>query len=216
MLVRVRLVAEIVKGRQKARVTQTEERIIRAATRLFIARGYQGTTLAQVADVAGVSPRTVYVRFGTKAELLKRATDVALVGDARPVDVAHRDWFQSALTARTLSARTSALAEGTADLMHRTGDLFEVLLQAQVTEPLLAEALQAGRAATRENVSAFVRVAADDGLLHTGADTDWLGETAAVVLHAETYLLLRRTRRWGDEDYRDWLLATLHRLIASA
>jgi AcrR family transcriptional regulator len=208
--------AEIVKGRQKARVAETEGRILRAATRLFIRRGYQGTTLAQVADAAGVSHRTVYVRFGTKAELLKRATDVALVGDTRPVDVAHREWFHTALTAQTLSARTSALADGTADLMQRTGDLFEVVLQAQVTEPLLAEALQAGRAATRENIRTFVQVAAADGLLHTSADIDWLAETAAVVLHAETYLLLRRTRRWADEDYRDWLLATLQRLITSA
>jgi AcrR family transcriptional regulator len=208
--------AEIVKGRQKARVAETEGRILRAATRLFIRRGYQGTTLAQVADAAGVSHRTVYVRFGTKAELLKRATDVALVGDTRPVDVAHREWFHTALTAQTLSARTSALADGTADLMQRTGDLFEVVLQAQVTEPLLAEALQAGRAATRENIRTFVQVAAADGLLHTSADIDWLAETAAVVLHAETYLLLRRTRPWADEDYRDWLLATLLRLITSA
>jgi AcrR family transcriptional regulator len=208
--------AEIVKGRQKARVAETEGRILRATTRLFIRRGYQGTTLAQVADAAGVSHRTVYVRFGTKAELLKRATDVALVGDTRPVDVAHREWFHTALTAQTLSARTSALADGTADLMQRTGDLFEVVLQAQVTEPLLAEALQAGRAATRENIRTFVQVAAADGLLHTSADIDWLAETAAVVLHAETYLLLRRTRRWADEDYRDWLLATLLRLITSA
>jgi AcrR family transcriptional regulator len=208
--------AEIVKGRQKARVAETEGRILRAATWLFIRRGYQGTTLAQVADAAGVSHRTVYVRFGTKAELLKRATDVALVGDTRPVDVAHREWFHTALTAQTLSARTSALADGTADLMQRTGDLFEVVLQAQVTEPLLAEALQAGRAATRENIRTFVQVAAADGLLHTSADIDWLAETAAVVLHAETYLLLRRTRRWADEDYRDWLLATLLRLITSA
>jgi hypothetical protein len=130
--------------------------------------------------------------------------------------VAHREWFHTALTAQTLSARTSALADGTADLMQRTGDLFEVVLQAQVTEPLLAEALQAGRAATRENIRTFVQVAAADGLLHTSADIDWLAETSAVVLHAETYLLLRRTRRWADEDYRDWLLATLLRLITSA
>lgn len=205
-----------VKGRQQARVAETEERILRAATRLFLRRGYQGTTLAQVADAAGVSHRTVYVRFGTKAELLKRATDVALVGDTRPIDVAHRDWFHTALTARTLNARMTALADGTADLMRRTADLLEVVLQAQVTEPLLAEALQAGRAATRENIRAFVRAAADDGLLHKGADVDWLAETAAVVLHAETCLLLRRTRRWRHEDYRDWLLVTLQKLVTAA
>lgn len=205
-----------VKGRQQARVAETEERILRAATRLFVRRGYQGTTLAQVADAAGVSHRTVYVRFGTKAELLKRATDVALVGDTREIDVAHRDWFHAALTAHTLDGRIRALVDGTADLMGRTADLFEVVVQAQVTEPLLAEALQAGRTATRENIRVFIRAAADDGLLHESADIEWLAETAAVVLHAETCLLLRRTRRWRDQDYREWLLLTLQRLVTAA
>ena len=212
----LQLMSATVKGRQKARVAETEERILRAATRLFVRRGYQGTTLAQVADAAGVSHRTVYVRFGTKAELLKRTTDVALVGDTRPIDVAHRDWFHTSLTAATLNARISALADGTTELMRRTGDLFEVVLQAQVTEPLLAEALQAGRAATRENIRAVVRAAATDGLLRESADIDWLVETAAVVLHAETYLLVRGTRRWPDGDYRNWLLLTLQRLITAA
>lgn len=204
-----------VKGRQQVRVAETEERILRAATQLFVRHGYQGTTLAEVADAAGVSHRTVYVRFGTKAELLKRATDVALVGDTRAIDLAHRDWFQTALTAHTLDARIMALVDGIADLMGRTADLFEVVVQAQASEPLLAEALQAGRTATRENIRLFVRAAADDGLLHESADLEWLAETAAVVLHAETCLLLRRTTRWRDEDYRDWLVLTLRRLTGA-
>ena len=197
-------------------MTETEERILRAAARLFVRHGYQGTTLAQIADAAGVSHRTVYVRFGTKPELLKRVTDVALVGDTKRIDVAHRDWFQTALTARTLDERISALADGTADLMHRTADLFEVVLQAQATEPLLAEAFQAGRTAVRDNTRAFVEAAVTDDLLRKGADADWLTETATVVLHAETCLLLGRTRQWRNEDYRDWLRVTLQRLFAAA
>jgi AcrR family transcriptional regulator len=196
-------------------VTETEERILGAAARLFVRHGYQGTTLAQIADAAGVSHRTVYVRFGTKPELLKRVTDVALVGDTEPADVAH-DWFRTALTAEDLDERISALADGTADLMRRTADLFEVVLQAQVTEPLLAEAFQAGRTAVRDNTRDFVEAAVDDGLLRKGADTDWLAETAALALHAETYLLLRRTRRWRNDDYRDWLRITVQRLFAAA
>jgi len=207
---------QTVKSLRDTRVTQTEERILRAAARLFVRHGYQGTTLADIADAAGVSHRTVYVRFGTKPELLKRVTDVALVGDTKRIDVAHRDWFQTALTARDLDERITALVDGTADLMRRTADLFEVVLQAQATEPVLAKAFQAGRTAVRDNTRAFVDAAVNDGLLRRGADTDWLAETIAVVLHAETCLLLRRTRRWRNEDYRDWLRITLQRLFTAA
>lgn len=205
-----------VKGLRDARVVETEERLLEAAARLFVRHGYQGTTLAQIADAAGLSHRTVYVRFGTKPELLKRVLDVALVGDTKPIDVAHRDWFQTALTARTLDRRINALADGTADLMGRTADLFEVVVQAQVTEPLLAEAFQAGRTGVRDNTRTFVEAAANHGLLRNDADADWLAETAAVVLHAETCLLLRRTRRWKNENYREWLRVTLQRLFTAA
>lgn len=208
--------SESVKSLRETRVTETEERILRAAARLFVRHGYQGTTLAQIADAAGVSHRTVYVRFGTKPELLKRVTDVALVGDTKSIDVAHRDWFQTALTARDLDERINALADGTADLMRRTADLFEVVLQAQATEPVLAQAFQAGRTAVRDNTRAFVEAAINDGVLRKGADAEWLAETVAVVLHAETCLLLRRTRGWRNDDYRDWLRVTLQRLFTAA
>jgi AcrR family transcriptional regulator len=108
-----------VKGLRAARVADTEERILAAARSLFLRDGYAATTLAAVADAAGVGHRTVYVRFGTKAALLKRVVDVAVAGDTRPIEVTGRDWFQASLTASTLPARVQAYARGVADLMAR-------------------------------------------------------------------------------------------------
>jgi TetR/AcrR family transcriptional regulator, regulator of autoinduction and epiphytic fitness len=50
---------------------QREKRsaLLRAATELFLQRGYNGTSLARVAQVAGVSTATLFKRFPTKAEL---------------------------------------------------------------------------------------------------------------------------------------------------
>ena len=61
-----------VKGLREARVAATEEQILAAARELFVRNGYHATTLTEVADAAGVGHRTVYLRFGTKAALLKR------------------------------------------------------------------------------------------------------------------------------------------------
>src|SRR5438067_7911215 len=90
--VRLQRMAKPVKSSnlRAARVLENEERILRAAHDLFLRDGYQATTLTAVADAAGVAHRTVYVRFGTKAALLKRVIDVALVGDLAPVDLVHR------------------------------------------------------------------------------------------------------------------------------
>jgi AcrR family transcriptional regulator len=202
-----------VKGLRQARVAATEERILAAARELFVRKGYPATTLTEVADLAGVGHRTVYLRFGTKAALLKRVTDLAVAADDQPVEVARRSWFQAALTAPTLEERIDVLARGIGELMGRAGALFEVVLQAQAAEPLLAEAFQAGREATREQLRTFVRRAVDDGLAAGVTDAAWLGETAALVSHAETYLLGRRTLQWTVDGYRAWLGTTLRRLF---
>jgi len=204
---------DVVKGLREARVAETEERILAAARREFVRNGYRAATLAMVADAAGVGHRTVYVRFGTKAALLKRVADVAVAGDTQHIDLAHRDWFQTALSAPTLDERIDALARGIADLMERAGDLLEVVQQAQLVEPLLADATQAGRQATRENLHAFVRQAVTDGLVPQRGDIEWLQETAALAAHAETYLLLRRTTGWSTGKYRAWLTTTMHHLL---
>jgi AcrR family transcriptional regulator len=51
-----------------ARRAETEARLVEAASDLFVAQAYAGTTLTQVADRAGVAERTVYVRVATKPD----------------------------------------------------------------------------------------------------------------------------------------------------
>jgi AcrR family transcriptional regulator len=217
-----------VNSRQAARIARTEARILEAATELFVRDGYQPTTLAAVAAAAGVGERTVYVRFGTKVALLRRAVDVAVAGDAEDRPVAERPWVLEALGAATLEERVDALVAGSVALMARAGDLFEVALQAQSGEPALVEAFEAGRTATRALLHRFVASARSDGLLDDCHDRDgadardeaepgrrtWQEETAALAAHAETYLLLRRTTGWSPQEYGEWLARTLREVLA--
>ncbi|HST50257.1 TetR/AcrR family transcriptional regulator [Jatrophihabitans sp.] len=203
-------------GLRAARVAETEERILAAARELFIRDGYAATTLVAVADAARVGHRTLYVRFGTKAELLKRVVDVAIAGDTEDIDVPHRDWFQAALTAPTVGERIVLMAAGNAALLSRAGDILAVAFQAEHVEPLLAEAARAGRAATRDLLRQFFTALHDDGLLPETVDLDWLCDTAGVLAHAQTYLLARETLGWTGEQYREWLQVSWRRLIAGA
>lgn len=52
---------------------QLEKRaaILKAATDLFLSEGYDGTSLANVANAAGVSTATLFKRFPTKADLFE-------------------------------------------------------------------------------------------------------------------------------------------------
>src|ERR1700760_4097332 len=134
---------------RQAQTALTEQRIVAAATGLFLADGYVATTLEAVARRARGAARTVYVRFGTKAALLKRVVDVAIVGDTQPVDVLGRDWMQQALTSATLAERLAALAAAGRQIMERTGALFGVAQQAAAVEPLIEGFWQQGRSQLR-------------------------------------------------------------------
>ena len=200
---------------RQAQVAHTEERILAAATELFLAEGYAATTLAAVAGRARVGARTVYVRFGTKAALFKRVIDVAIVGDTEPVDVLGRAWTRSALSAPTAAARIMAFAAGGRQIMERTGALFAVAQQAAAVEPLIAGFWQQGREQTRRVHALFWTRMADDGLLDPDADLDWLIDTTTLLGAAETYLLITRMIGWDLGTYQDWLVTSLTRLAGA-
>ncbi|MEK8171772.1 TetR/AcrR family transcriptional regulator [Streptomyces sp. M19] len=96
--------------------------ITSAATRLFLERGYDGTSLARIAEAAGVSKSTLFKQFPTKAALFEaivteswqRGPDEAVVRP-RPGD---------------LRAGLSAIGHQYADLIGRPGmtALFRIVI----------------------------------------------------------------------------------------
>jgi AcrR family transcriptional regulator len=200
---------------RQAQVAHTEQRILAAATELFLEGGYLATTLEAVARRAQVGARTVYLRFGTKAALFKRVVDVAIVGDTEPVDVLGRDWMQAALTAPTAAERIAASAAAGRQIMQRTGPLFAVAQQAASVEPLIAGFWQQGREQSRRVHALFWTRMADDGLLGPAVDLPWLIDTTGILAAAETYLLITRMTGWDLDAYEHWLARTLSQLMAS-
>jgi AcrR family transcriptional regulator len=55
---------------------QTRRRVLESARRLFVEHGYNGTTVAAVADHAGVSPDTIYLSVGGKRGLLEGVMEI--------------------------------------------------------------------------------------------------------------------------------------------
>ncbi len=202
--------------RRAQRRAETERRLVASASALFVERGYAVTTLADVAAHADIAPRTLYLHFRTKADLLLRCIGLAIAGDAEPIALADRPAMAEAMTAATLDERLRLMASFTASLMERAGPLLDVAFQAAASEPVIAAAAAAGRADTRRTLQEFWRRIHEDGLLAPSADLEWLTETATLVAHAETYLLIGKTTGWDNDTYRDWLATTWHRLVASS
>ncbi|MDI9618910.1 TetR/AcrR family transcriptional regulator [Methanothermobacter sp.] len=58
-------------------MVSTEDRILEAARSLFIRKGYRGATTGEIAAEAGVSEVTLFRKFGSKKNLLKRIMDTS-------------------------------------------------------------------------------------------------------------------------------------------
>src|SRR5688572_32815829 len=96
--------------RDRARATRL--RITKAAYTLFCERGYAGTTMADIAEAAGVAVQTVYFTFHTKSELLSRAYDFAVLGEGDPVPPEQQDWYVRAIAEPDLEAALRMVVEG--------------------------------------------------------------------------------------------------------
>lgn len=196
-----------------ARRYRTETRIVAAATELFLRDGYAATTLAAVATKAGVSERTVYVRFKGKVELFQRVIEVGIVGDVDDLPMPQRQWSLDALSAPTAAERIHAFADGVAEMHERLGPLMAVNGEVEGSEPAVQVSAGRWRDATHAYLTQFWAALQRDELIDADADLDWLIDTTTILTAAESRLLISRTLGWDRETFRAWIVETFHRII---
>ena len=84
-------------GLRERKKQQTREALRRAAWELFSDRGYDATTLADIAEAAGVSTRTIFAYFPSKEDIV--FCEFESMRDALGVALANRPPGQDALGA---------------------------------------------------------------------------------------------------------------------
>jgi AcrR family transcriptional regulator len=112
-------VTETATGLRERKKQQTRVALAEAGLRLFAERGYDETTLAEIAEAAGVSTRTIFAYFASKEDILFASLQAML--DAVAGALTGRAEGTDALTALRDFIVTSAPEKD--ELDHRVADL---------------------------------------------------------------------------------------------
>ncbi len=199
-----------------AAAEETRARVREAARELFIANGYLGTTLKDVAERAGVGERTLYDNFGNKLGLLRHTIAMLTMGDESRVPAADRP---DAVAARAMDDPRAALAAhlriGT-DLMNRAGELILVSQANPGVDAELERSITRGTQAAYETNLRMAQRFHSRGELRPGLTAATAADIMFTLTSPGVFHTLRRTRRWGQQRYQDWVVTTAtQQLLAS-
>jgi len=187
--------------RERARATR--ERILAVAYQLFATRGYQATTMPDIAAAAGIAVQTVYFVFHTKATLLERVYATAVLGaeEIRPID---SEWYRRAVADPSAGRGLATMLTGVLSVAARLAPLAATMetvddaeVQAVRTEK---EALR--RHLHRSYVEHLKRSKALRRELTVDAATDlFLGLCSPILFNEMTVRLGWPARRWESSLY---------------
>lgn len=190
---------------RKQRAAATRARIVAAATNLFSQRGYEATTMSEIARAAGVAVQTVHFVFHTKADLLQDAFTTAVLGDLGPPQ--QQDWYH-ALQHQTNTRRLiAAVVENVAPMVARVAPLARVIRSAP--DPDVTAVWHHHEQLRRDGYREMICLLADTGRLRKGLDPDRATDIMMLILGPDTYQTLVNDFAWKPEDWITWATNTL-------
>ncbi len=181
-------------------------RVLAAAHRVLVERGYARTTINAIADEARVSRELIYKAFGSKPALVKRLYDIQLAGDDEPLPLNARPEWAAMMAEETATGLLLRYATVVRGLYERLGPLLGVLLlAARSGEPDLKafgdETDQQRLVGAGRIVDAVIERDALRADLDRGRATDIVW----TLNSPDVYQLLRVARGWSHDDFESWL-----------
>ncbi|MDQ1445942.1 MAG: hypothetical protein QOI20_2406 [Acidimicrobiaceae bacterium] len=209
----------------------TRRRVVQAAVDLFTERGYVATTMADVAERAGVALQSVYKAGSSKFDLLHLAADVAVAGDHDQVLLKDRPDIAGLADEPDLRRQVEAFARFASATVNRALPLLIAEREAAAVEPRAAERLHAVQLRRLDTFKAAAanlhldqlpqRAKTGKGGGHSkgnkggtpGTKAADVARTLWAIASPEVCILQRRTLGWSARQHADWLAAVLPRAL---
>lgn len=187
-----------------------------AAHAEFTERGYHDTTMAAIAERAGVAVQTVYLGFRTKSGLLEEVVGNAVLGrtregeDGPPEDT---EGFARALAEPDGRKALALWVDMALPVYARTSAISDAGRSAYLTDPEVAEWWSRSEALRVAGCVHFVQALADHGALRPALSVAEAADILAMTLSPQTFLAFTLERGWTVDRLGAWLKDALPRLL---
>jgi AcrR family transcriptional regulator len=173
--------------------------VVEAASRLFIREGFSRTTIARIAEDAGVSEETVYKAFGNKIALVRAIRDQALAGTG-PVHAERRSdrMQESENDPREIIRGWGVL---TMEVAPRVAPVLLLVRDAAASDPELARLQAEMDAARLTRMTQNARTLVEGRHLRPGITLEAATDVLWTFSSPELYELLVIRRGWSVERY---------------
>ena len=180
---------------REERAIETRQRIRASARDLFATEGFAATTVAAIAEHAGVSPQTVYAVFGSKGGI------IAGILEELEADADQDAWVTRIVAERDAHRQVRTFAGWIRTLFERSAPVLRATVVARAD----------GDASRRAGTDRLAELLEAKGALREGVDATSAAERLWLLTNPEQYLYATDGLGWSPAAYEAWLGELLDR-----
>lgn len=199
--------------RRSRQALETKASILMAADKLFRSLGWEKTSIAAIAQKAGVSAETIYSVFGSKHALIKHLVITTVRRDRPDIPLVEQQNPAAVFAALDQKQQIHLFARDITDVLVRTAPLMEVVRTASFAHRDLAELYRQLQSGRRDNIARFVEALMNNGPLRSPQDHKSATLNVWRLASPELFSLMARTEGMDHTDYAAWLNQTLQVLL---
>jgi AcrR family transcriptional regulator len=193
-------------SRRHADAAARRRRVLDASRARFLADGYAATTVAAVAEAAGVSPETIYKSFGGKTGLVRALRDDALRGAGPEPAETRSDRLRAEADPRIVVRGWARLAT---EVAPRVVPILLLVRDAGASDSAMKRLYEQMDADRLRRMSDNAGYLYDGGHLRPGITHEHAADLLFAVSSPEMYELLVLRRGWDLERFADFTYDTI-------
>jgi len=190
---------------RQRQAAETRRRIFEAAQELFTRDGYVTTTIAAIAEHAGVAVQTVYASTKSKRDILKGILDLAISGEEEQVPVQASSRWREIEAEPDPRTKLRELARLHRDICVREAPAFAIMADAAGSDPEIRTLMHDMADQRYQDHHRLAKTLHQTGHIRSDLSSRRAADIIWALANEQTYLALVRDRRWSAHDYEGWL-----------